>query len=67
MHEVSAVDIGEFYQTRELFKHPNEVKPMNLANDETTPYENYQENGATPPLVTKPSSPKSPPSYASDA
>ena len=41
LHEVAVVEIGEFYQLRELFTHPDEVDPTELANDETTPAKNH--------------------------
>ena len=38
---------------------------MDLTNNDTNPDENHQDNGATLPHVTQPSSPHSPLTYAS--
>ena len=40
MHEVAAVNIGEFYQPREIFTHPGKFNPTELANNDTTLAEN---------------------------
>ena len=48
MHKVAEFEIKEINQPMDLFTHPNEVSPMELANGDTTPYENHQYNGATP-------------------
>ena len=41
IHKVSAFEIGEFYQSMEIFTKSDEVEPLELANSETTPSENH--------------------------
>ena len=60
MHGVAEVDIYEITQPTELFSHPNKLNPMDLANNKTTPAENHQDNGTSPPHGTQPSSLHSP-------
>ena len=44
----------------EIFTQPNEVDPMDITDDETTPAENYQDNGASTSHGIQPSLPHSP-------
>ena len=43
-----------------LFTQPDEIDTMDLDDAETTPDENHQDNGASPPLNTQPSSLQTP-------
>ena len=65
IHEVSKVEINDFTQPTKLFSHTNEVDPTELAEDEITPSEKHQYNGASPPHGTRPLLPHSPLIYAS--
>ena len=65
MYEVAEVNIEDFSQPTELFTQPDKVDPTEIANDDTTPAETYQDNGTMPTHGTQPSSPHSPLTYAS--
>ena len=52
MHEIDAI-----IRPTVLFTHTNNLKPTELADAESNPTEKHQDNGATPPLNTQPSSP----------
>ena len=41
MHEVAAVDLGFFFQPKEIFNQPDKIDPADLSNDKTTPNENH--------------------------
>ena len=67
MHKVSAVDLREFYQPKEFFTQTDEVKPMDISNNETVPSEKYLEDDDTSLLDIQPSSLYSPLTDASVA
>ena len=48
-----------------LFSHTNELKILELADAETDPPENHQDNGTMPPVNTQPSPLHSPPEETS--
>ena len=60
MQEVAEDNIDDITQPTDLFTHPNELDPTELAKDGTTLDENHQNNGAFPPYVIQPSLPNSP-------
>ena len=53
MHEVSVIKLEDFTQPTDLFTHPDKVKSTELYNNETTPAENYQDNGVYPLIITQ--------------
>ena len=55
MHKVAEVDLKEITQPIELFTQPNKLDPMELADDETFPAENHQDNDNMSSHVTQPS------------
>ena len=61
MHEVLEGDINAIAQPTVLFFHTDELNISDLANAETDPPENHQDNDSTPPVNTHPSLPHSPP------
>ena len=60
MQEVAEDNIDDITQPTDLFTHPDELDPTELAEDGTNLDENHQNNGASPPYVIQPSLPNSP-------
>ena len=60
MPEVSEGDTSAVVQPTALLSHTDELKIPELADIETDPIENLQDNGATPPVGTQPYLPHSP-------
>ena len=60
MHKVSEGDINDIIQPTVLFSYTGELKIRELADAETNPSENLQDNGATLPVGTQISLPQSP-------
>ena len=60
MYEVAEHDINVIGWTTDIFTQPNEINPMEINNDGTTPAENYQDSFFSQPHVTKSSSLHSP-------
>ena len=60
MQEVSEGEIGAIIQPTVIFTHTNEIEVLELADAETNPTKNLQDNGATPPFGPHPSLPYSP-------
>ena len=60
MHKISEREINVITRPTVLFSHTDEIKIPELANAKTDPPENYQDNGATPPVNTQLSTPHSP-------
>ena len=60
MHEVVEVDIVELARPTVLFSRIDDIKIPELNNSKTNLPENYQDNGATPPVNNQPSLPHSP-------
>ena len=67
IHEDVRAELEGFYSSKELFTHPDELEPTELANKEYNPAEKPQNNGATTSLLNQPSLPYSPPIYAQEA
>ena len=60
MQKFAAVELKEFYNPTKLFNQSEKVNPLELTNNETTPYENHQDNVATTPHRNQPSYTHSP-------
>ena len=61
MHKVSEGDIDAISRPTVIFSHTDELEIPKLADDETDPPENHQDNSVTPLVNTHPSPPHSPP------
>ena len=46
MHKVAKVELEDINQPTELSAQPDKLDPTDLADDETTPAKNHQDNGA---------------------
>ena len=60
MYDILVEDINAIVQPTVFFTHINELKILDIANNETNPNEKYQDNGTTPLLSTQPPLPHSP-------
>ena len=60
MNEVSVREISDISRLTALFYNTNKIKMTELADAETNPTGNLQDNGATPPVTTQTSSTHSP-------
>ena len=60
MYEVLVDKINAIFRPMVIFTHTNKLKITELVNANTKPIKKNQDNGATPPLVTYPSSLHSP-------
>ena len=60
MHKVAENYLDDITLPTNLFAHPYEINPTELANDGTTPDDNHQYNGALTSHVIQPSLPNSP-------
>ena len=61
MHEVAEGELDAIAQPKVISSHTNEIEIMELADDETDPPENHQDNGAMLPVNTQPYLPHLPP------
>ena len=61
MHKVSEGELDTIAQPTVILSHTDEPEILELADDNTDPPENHQDNGATPPVNTQPSQPHSSP------
>ena len=60
MHKVSEGDINKIYEPTVLFFHTNDTEILDLANADTNPPQNLQENGSTLTVNTHKSPTNSP-------
>ena len=67
MHEVAEDEMDTTTRPTVLFSHTDELNIPELADAETDPPENHQDNVATPLVNTEPSPPHSPPKDTSVA
>ena len=67
MHEVSEGELNAIAWPRVIFSYTNKIEIPELANAETDPPENHQDNGYTPPVNTQPPRLQSLPEYTSFA
>ena len=61
MHEVAEGDLNAILQPTVLLSHTDKLKIPELADADTKPTENHQDNGATLLVKNQPYSPHSPP------
>ena len=61
IHEVLEGELDAITRPTVLFSHTNELEIPDLADAETDPPKNHQDNSATPPVNTQSSPPHSPP------
>ena len=54
MHNVAEVELVKIAQPTVLLSYTNELKIPELADTDTNPPENHQENGSMPPVNTHP-------------
>ena len=67
MHKVSEGELDTIAQPTVILSHTDEPEILELADDNTDPPENHQDNGATPPVNTQTSPPHPPLEDASAA
>ena len=60
MHDVMEGELDAIEQPTVLFSRIDKIELPELANSDTNPLENYQDNGAMPPVNTQPSLLQSP-------
>ena len=53
MHEVSEEDTNAIVRPMALFTQPDKIESTELADADATPPQNYQDNGAFPPIDTQ--------------